>query len=108
MLRNRNEYLRFSIFFARKIVSLRKNNKSMENLLERITVNPQVCFGKPTVRNMRYPVQMLLELLSSGMSIEEILVDYPDLEREDILACLLFAARLIQIKNIESLSNLAA
>lgn len=80
----------------------------MENLLDRITVNPQVCFGKPTVRNMRYPVQMLLELLSSGMTIEDILADYPDLEREDILACLLFAARLVQVKSTETLLNLAA
>ena len=80
----------------------------MENLLDRITLNPQVCFGKPTVRNMRYPVQLLLELLSSGMTIEDILADYPDLEREDILACLLFAARLVQVKTIETLFPIAA
>ncbi len=50
---------------------------------------------------MRYPVETILELLSSGMSTEDILEDYEDLEREDILAALAFAARLSQIKRIE-------
>ncbi len=62
------------------------------SLLSRITVNPNVCFGKPTIRNMRYPVEIMLDLLSAGMTIEEVLEDYPDLEREDILACLEFAS----------------
>ena len=55
---------------------------------ERITVDPQICHGKPTIRGLRYPVEMILELLSAGMSTDEILVDYEDLEREDILAVL--------------------
>ena len=69
-------------------------------VLNRITLNPSVCFGKPTVRNMRYPVEMVLDLLSSGMSYEEILEDYEDLEREDITACLQFASKLIRVKSI--------
>lgn len=74
----------------------------MENdLLKRITLNPNVCFGKPTIRNKRYPVEVILDLLASGMTIEEILEDYPDLEEEDIKACLVFAARLVKVKNIE-------
>lgn len=60
--------------------------------LERITVDPAICHGQPVVRGMRYPVQSLLELLSSGMTIEDVLVDYPDLEREDLLAALEFGA----------------
>ncbi|MEM1134360.1 MAG: DUF433 domain-containing protein [Bacteroidota bacterium] len=72
----------------------------MDLITQRITVNPQVCFGKPTVRNMRYPVEMLLDLLSAGMTTEEILEDYPDLESEDISACLQFAAKLIRVKSI--------
>ena len=60
--------------------------------LERITVDPAVCHGQPVVRGMRYPVQSLLELLSSGMTIEDVLADYPDLEREDLLAALEFGA----------------
>lgn len=62
-------------------------------LLERITLNSDVCFGKPTIRNMRYPVEMLLDLLSAGMTQAEILEDYPDLEEEDIQASLLLKFR---------------
>ncbi len=71
------------------------------NLSERITIDPEICHGKPTIRGLRYPVEMILELLSSGMTVEEILADYEDLEREDILATLDFAARLSRIKRIE-------
>ena len=72
-----------------------------KDLIKRITINPKICFGKPTIRNMRYPVEIILELLSSGMTIEEILEDYPDLEEKDILACLVFATKLAQIKSIQ-------
>lgn len=61
-------------------------------LLQRITLNPAVCFGKPTIRNMRYPVEMILDLLNSGMTFDEILADYPDLEKEDLQVCFLFTA----------------
>ncbi|HAD13089.1 MAG TPA: hypothetical protein DCF33_11720 [Saprospirales bacterium] len=70
------------------------------SLLNRITIDPNVCFGKPTVRNMRYPVEMILDLLSAGMTTEEILQDYPDLEQSDILACLEFASRIVKVKSI--------
>ncbi|MFT4218219.1 MAG: DUF433 domain-containing protein [Micropruina sp.] len=60
--------------------------------LDRITVDPAVCHGKPIVRGMRRPVQTVLELLASDMSFGEILTDHPELEREDLLACLEFAA----------------
>lgn len=73
----------------------------MSNLLDRITIDPNICHGKPCIRGLRYPVETLLELLSSGMSIDDILADYEDLEREDILAALEFAARLSQVKRIE-------
>ena len=73
-------------------------------LNERITINPEICHGKPTIRGLRYPVETILELLSSGMSIEEILADYEDLERDDILAALDYARRLSQIKRIEPVS----
>jgi uncharacterized protein (DUF433 family) len=71
------------------------------NLAQRITIDPDVCHGKPCIRGLRYPVEVVLELLSSGMTPEEILDDYEDLEREDILAVLSFATRLSQIKRIE-------
>jgi len=60
--------------------------------LARITSDPDICHGKPVVRGLRYPVEMLLELLAAGMSADEILEDYPDLERDDILAVLEYAA----------------
>ena len=72
-----------------------------ENLLKRITLNPNVCFGKPTIRNKRYPVEVMLDLLASGMSNAEILEDYPDLEEEDLRACLLFASKLIKVNSIQ-------
>lgn len=67
-------------------------------LLERITIKPDICHGKPTVRGLRYPVENMLELMASGMSHQEILEDYEDLEQEDLWACLLFAARLTRSK----------
>jgi len=71
------------------------------NLKERITIDPNICHGKPTIRGLRYPVEMMLELLSAGMNMDEILEDYEDLEQDDILAVLSYAARLSQIKRIE-------
>lgn len=64
------------------------------DLLKRITRNPDICHGKPTVRGLRYPVDMLLDLMASGMTAQEILEDYPDLEYEDLMASLRYAARL--------------
>ena len=74
----------------------------MDPLLSRSTIDPAVCHGKPCDRGLRYPAEMLLELLSSGMTTDEILADYEDLEREDIMAALAFAARLSQVKRIEA------
>lgn len=73
-----------------------------QNLLQRITLNPEICHGKPCIRNLRYPVEVILELLSAGVSSDEILADYEDLEFEDILAVLAFATRLSQIKRVEA------
>lgn len=73
----------------------------MENqLLQRIALDPNICHGKPCIRGLRYPVELILELLTSGMNAKEIIDDYDDLEHEDILAALLFAARLTQVKSI--------
>ena len=69
----------------------------MESLINRITINPDICHGKPTIRNMRYPVEMILDLLSSGMTVSEIIEDYPSLVEEDIKACLTFASRLAKV-----------
>ena len=77
----------------------------METLLQRITHNSEICHCKPCIRGLRYPVEFILELLSSGMTIYEILANYDDLEREDILAALLFAARLSQVKSIHKIAS---
>lgn len=71
----------------------------MDALLSRITIDPEICHGKPCIRGLRYPVEMLLELLSADMTIDEILADYPDLEREDLLAALAFAASRLSLKS---------
>ncbi len=71
---------------------------------ERITIDPAICHGKPCIRGLRYPVENILEWLASGMSTEEILADYEDLEREDILAALSYAARLTHVKRLEHLA----
>ena len=72
----------------------------MKSLLNRITINPEICHGKPTIRNMRYPVELILDLLSSGMTHEEIIEDYPAIQDDDIRACLAFASRLTKVKSI--------
>lgn len=70
-----------------------------KKLLERITRNADICHGKPTIRGLRYPVDMILDLLASGMTNNEILDDYPDLEEADIFACLHFASKLMHAKS---------
>lgn len=71
---------------------------------DRITVDPTHCHGKPCIRGLRYPVENVLEWLASGMSTEEILADYNDLEREDVPATLAYAARLAHVKRFTYLA----
>ena len=75
-----------------------------DTLMQRITMDPHICHGKPCIRGLRYPVETLLELLSAGMTSEEILADYADLEQADILAALVFATRLSQVKRMQPLT----
>jgi uncharacterized protein (DUF433 family) len=73
----------------------------MENqLLQRITIDSNICHRKPCIRGLRYPVELIIELLSPGMNAKEIIDDCDDLENEDIIAALLFSARLTQVKSI--------
>ena len=73
-------------------------------LLERITLDSEICHGKPCVRHMRWPVEVVLDLVSSGMQPAEILVDHPELEREDITACLQYARLVV---SGETIANVA-
>lgn len=75
----------------------------MEGLIKRITISEDICHGKPCIRGMRYPVEMILDLLSAGMTHEEILDDYPSLEDDDIKACLSYASRMMKVKSIHKL-----
>jgi len=78
--------------------------QSMKTFTDIITIDPDICHGKPCIRGLRYPVEMILELLSSGMTVDEVLEDYEDLNRDDILAALSFAARITQIKRVYSVA----
>ncbi len=72
--------------------------------MNRITADPNICHGKPCIHGLRYLVQTVLEWLAGGMSIAEILEDYPDLESDDIYAALAYAARLAQTNRMELLA----
>lgn len=65
----------------------------MANLTERITVDPEQCGGRPCIRGMRIRVTDVLDLLANGLTVQEVLAEFPDLEPEDIQACLRFASR---------------
>jgi len=71
----------------------------MNSLLSRIRIDPEVCHGKPVIRGLRYPVESMLEYLAAGDSIEDVLREFPDREREDLLACLEFAKRSLELKS---------
>ena len=76
----------------------------MQNLLSRITIDPTICHGKPCIRGMRFPVEVILDMLGSGMTYEEIIEDHPSLELEDIRASLQFAKVWISTKSIKNIA----
>jgi uncharacterized protein (DUF433 family) len=73
-----------------------RSRKAMERdrLLERISVDPRVCFGKPCIRGHRIWVSLVLDLLAAGLSVEDVLEEYPQLSREDVLACVAYGAEM--------------
>lgn len=82
-----------------------------ESLINRVTIDPEICNGKPTIRGKRITVQTILEFLSAGDTTEEILYQYPSLEKEDITACLQFAVALMSrnytIRTLTTIQNAA-
>jgi uncharacterized protein (DUF433 family) len=72
-----------------------------EELLSRITIDPKVCFGKPSIRGHRIWVSLILDLLASGMSSEEILDEYPGIEEADIRACIAYGAEMARERYVE-------
>jgi uncharacterized protein (DUF433 family) len=73
----------------------------MNPLLERITVDPNVCFGKPCIRGTRIWVSLLLDFLADGMNIEEILEEYPQLTEEDVRAAIAYGAEMSRQRYVE-------
>ena len=71
-----------------------------EELLNRISINPQVCFGKPCIKGRRIWVSLVLDFLAGGMSVERIMEEY-DLEREDVLACIAYGAEMSRARYID-------
>jgi uncharacterized protein (DUF433 family) len=71
---------------------------------DRITIDSEICHGKPCIRAMRWPVEVILDMLGSGMSTDEIIEDHPELEKEDILACLNFAKLYVSGNNLQDVA----
>lgn len=74
--------------------------KRANKYLDRITINPEICHGKPCIRGMRWPVEVLLDMMLSEMTDAEILEDHPELEKQDLLACLEYAKILVSGQTI--------
>ena len=72
-----------------------------ENLLERISIDPNICFGKPCIRGHRIWVSLILDLLAGGTPIDEVLEEYPGIEKEDILACIAYGAEMTRDYYVE-------
>jgi len=72
--------------------------------MERITIDPNICHGKPCIRGMRWPVEVILDLLGSGMTTEQITEDHPELEKEDIPASIKFAKSYLAARSIQDVA----
>jgi uncharacterized protein (DUF433 family) len=72
----------------------------MDHLLERITIDTSICHGKACIRHMRWPVEVIIDLIASGMSFDKILGDHPELEKEDIMASLTYAKITLSGKSL--------
>jgi uncharacterized protein (DUF433 family) len=79
----------------------------MDKLLNRITIDKNICKGKPSIRRMRFTVSQMLELVASGMATEEILKDYPYIEADDIVACLHYASCVLNNRNMLLIEDVA-
>jgi uncharacterized protein (DUF433 family) len=71
-------------------------------LSERITIDPNICHGKPCIRGMRWPVEVILDMIEAEMSFEQIIEDHPELQKEDILASINFARYLVSGRALQN------
>ena len=72
----------------------------MNNLLERITIDTNICHGKACIRHMRWPVEVIIDLIASGMPFDKIIADHPELEKDDLLAALSYAKIILSGKSL--------
>ena len=72
-----------------------------EELLQRISIDPGICFGKPCIRGHRIWVSLILDLLAAGTSVDEILHDYPQLVRDDVLACIAYGSEMSRVRYVD-------
>ena len=72
--------------------------------IDRITIDPDICYGKPCIRGMRWPVEVIIDMLGSGMTIDQITKDHPELEKEDILASLNFVKLYLSGRSIKEVA----
>jgi uncharacterized protein (DUF433 family) len=89
------------IILKNKLIKLRAKAMSSENLLSRITIDPNICSGKPCIKGHRIWVSLILDLLAAGETIEELLQAYPSISREDILACIAYGAEIARDSYVE-------
>lgn len=81
--------------------NLGKSSVTREELLSRISIDPAVCFGKPCVKGHRIWVSLILDLLASGRTTEDLLAEYPGLQQEDILACIAYGAEMSKQRYVD-------
>ena len=74
------------------------------NLLDRITIDADICHGKACIRHMRWPVEVIIDMIASGMTFENIIIDHPELEKEDILAALSYAKISLSGKSLTEMN----
>jgi uncharacterized protein (DUF433 family) len=82
-------------------MKVRRGNMTRDELLSRISVDPNICFGKPCIRGHRIWVSLILDFLASGMTTQELLLEYPGLEEADILACIAYGAEMARERYFE-------
>ena len=93
-------YLRITLVLLPKLFTLVTNERrSAVHSFPDHYFDPEICHGKPTIRGLRYPVESILESLTAGDTFEELLAEFPDLEREDLQACLEFATQSLKLKS---------
>lgn len=97
-----SEYrIRIRGFIEKNYDKFGEASMTKNDLLSRISIDPNICFGKPCIKGHRIWVTLILDLLASGEKIEAILEEYPGLEQEDILACIAYAAEMTRDSYVE-------